>query len=96
VTDVDYIWIFHGEGARFASGVFTTEDLALEWVARHRLTGVVTQYPVNAGAYDEAIANGWFRPSKPHHGTPTHVAGFSPGHTEHIHVRDGKFDDGDD
>lgn len=94
-SDCEYIWIFHGEGARFASGVFTSDEGALEWIARHKLTGILTQYPVNVGTYDQAVENGWFRPSKPHHGTPEHIAGFSPGRTEHMHVRDGHFEGGE-
>jgi hypothetical protein len=33
---------------------------------------------------------GRFHPTKPHHGTPSHVAGFSP--PVHVHVRDGHPD----
>jgi hypothetical protein len=32
------VWIFHGEAARFASGVFDDEATALAWVSRHALT----------------------------------------------------------
>jgi hypothetical protein len=35
------VWIFHGDGARFASGVFGDQASALAWVARWRLTGIV-------------------------------------------------------
>ncbi|MBB2948979.1 hypothetical protein FB565_008765 [Actinoplanes lutulentus] len=82
------VWVFHGEKARFASGVFKDRGTALQWVELHRLTGIVTEYPLGVGCYDLAVAEDLFRPSKPHHGTPVHVAGFSPsGH--HIHVQDG-------
>ncbi|WP_423203044.1 DUF7710 domain-containing protein [Krasilnikovia cinnamomea] len=40
------------------------------------------------GCYDWAVSCGQFRPSKAHHGTPLHVAGFSPS-LEHVHVVDG-------
>lgn len=40
------VWIFHGEDAPFASGVFDDQDRALAWVARHRLTGILTEYAV--------------------------------------------------
>lgn len=83
------VWIFHGEGARFASAVFTNEADALAWAQRHCVSGIVTEYPVGDGCYDIAVRRGSFNPSKPHHGTPAHVAGFSPGFTHHIHVTDG-------
>lgn len=86
------VWIFHGTGSHFASGVFTDRQQGLAWIARHRLTGILTEYPVGDGCYDIAVRDTHFTPSKPHHGTPAHVAGFSPGHTDHIHVRDGAPD----
>ncbi|GIF02453.1 hypothetical protein Ari01nite_99170 [Paractinoplanes rishiriensis] len=87
-VDLSNVWVFHGEEARFASGVFKDRNTALLWVELHELTGVITEYPLGAGCYDFAVAEGLFHPSKPHHGTPAHVAEFSPsGH--HIHVRDG-------
>jgi hypothetical protein len=85
------VWIFHGENAAFASGAFDTEQQAVAWIARHRLTGVLTEYPVGDGCYDLAVAHGHFRPTKPHHGSPAHVARFSPG-KRHRHVRSGRDD----
>jgi hypothetical protein len=92
VIDRASVWVFHGEGAAFASGVFADLSTALVWIERHSLTGILTEYQVGDGCYDFAIQDGRFRPSKPHHGKPRHVAGFSPSGTEHIHVRDGRRD----
>lgn len=39
------VWIFHGTGAHFASGVFTDRDQGMAWIALHRLTGILTEYP---------------------------------------------------
>lgn len=55
---LDSVWVFHGEGARFASGVFATEADGLAWVESHRLTGILTEYPLGVGAYDDAVARG--------------------------------------
>lgn len=90
----DRVWVFHGEKARFASGVFLTEEDGMAWIERHRLTGLLTEYPVGTGAYDDALARGLFKPSREHHGTPEHIAQFSPGRTQHVHVVDGHVDDG--
>lgn len=86
-----HVWIFHGEGARFASGVFADESSGLAWVARHRLSGILAKYPVGDGCYDVAVTEGRFTPTKPHHGSPAHVAGFGPGY-EHVHVCKGQPD----
>ncbi|GAA2559505.1 hypothetical protein GCM10010435_33410 [Winogradskya consettensis] len=79
------MWIFHGDAARFASGVFASREEGLAWVAKHGLTGVLSEYPLGEGCYDAAVAQGRFQPSRPHHGTPSHVAGFSPG-LDHVHI----------
>ena len=64
---------------------------ALDWITRHGLTGVLTEYEVGDGCYDLAVRQGRFRPTKPHHGSARHVAGFSSG-LGHVHVQDGQPD----
>jgi hypothetical protein len=83
------VWIFHGDGARFAAGVFENDEQGLRWAAEHRLSGTLTEYPVGDGCYDVAVRDGYFKPSRPHHGTKEHIAQFSPGWTRHIHIDDG-------
>lgn len=84
------VWIFHGDGASHAAGVFLTCESAVAWIEAHRLSGLLTEYPVGDGSYDLAVRDGHFHPTKPHHGTPEHVAGFSPGWTKHVHFRGGE------
>jgi hypothetical protein len=84
------VWIFHGDGAPFAAAVFESREAGLAWAAKHGVTGLLTEYPIGDGCYDIAVAQGRFRPTKPHHGSPKHIAGFSPGWTEHIHVDQGR------
>src|SRR5262245_52410183 len=79
------VWIFHGDVARLASGVFADKASGLEWAARHNLTGILTEYEIGDGCYDLAARQGRFRNTKPHHGAPEHIAGFSPS-LEHIHL----------
>jgi hypothetical protein len=86
-----HVWIFNGEANPFPSGVFADAASGLEWVARHGLSGILTEYQVGGGCYDLAVGRGRFRNTKPHHGTSEHVAGFSPG-LGHIHVLDGQPD----
>ncbi|MBE3013513.1 hypothetical protein IL992_30690 [Microbispora sp. NEAU-D428] len=84
------VWIFHGEHARHASGVFDTLDAGLAWADEHQVTGILAEYP-HGGAYDVAVSEGRFTPSKAHHGTADHVASFSPG-LRHIHLTGGRPD----
>lgn len=84
------VWIFHGEGAPFASGVFRSERDGLRWATKWGVTGILTEYPVGDGCYDIAVRDGHFRPTKPHHGTSDHVGKFSPGWTRHVHIDPGE------
>jgi len=59
------VWVFHGEGARFASGVFSSKELASAWIARHGLSGLLTVYPLDEGAYQWAVNSGNFVPKTP-------------------------------
>ena len=87
---METVWIFHGDRARHDAGVFASKEDALAWVRLHRLSGLLTCYPVGDGCYDIAVRDGYFRPSKAHHDSPEHIAAFSPGWTEHIHLADGE------
>ncbi len=93
------VWVFNGARQSpsapiggFPSGVFSSLALAEEWIKRHRLSGVITLYRVDVGAYDWAVANGLFKPSKPHHGTPAHIGGFGGGDI-HYHYESGARSD---
>lgn len=88
-SGLERVWIFHGDGASFASAVFSSEAEGRAWAQRHLVSGVLTEYPVGDGCYDVAVREGRFRPSKDHHGSPRHVAGFSPG-LRHVHLREGR------
>jgi hypothetical protein len=79
------VWVFTGErgkqatNATFPGGVFSSQDLAEEWIGSHKLSGVLTLYRLNVGAYDFAVKDGHFKPSKPHHFTPEFIGCFSGG-----------------
>jgi hypothetical protein len=84
------VWVFHGDRARFASAVFDSLESGLAWAAEHRVTGILAEY-AHGGAYDVAVREGRFTPSKAHHGTADHVAAFSPG-LRHVHLSGGRQD----
>jgi hypothetical protein len=88
-NDEPRIWVFVGEGGRFPGGIFDSRPRAEEWIRKHRLTGVLTQYPLNTGAYDWAIESGFFTPRKDEHRTAEFIGGFSSASQEHFHYEDG-------
>jgi hypothetical protein len=83
------IWVFNGARSTFPSGVFTRHELAEEWIRMHALTGTLTQYPVDTGMYEYAIAARSFTPKKPEHATSEFVARFSGGGLDHWHYENG-------
>jgi hypothetical protein len=49
LAGADRVWIFHGEGAAFASAVFRSESDGRAWAARYGVTGILAEYPVGDG-----------------------------------------------
>lgn len=86
------IWLFHGAQGRFASGVFTTREKAEVWIAHHKLSGVLTLYPVNQGVYDWAISNDLFEVKKSEHSDAPFIQKFTTASQEHYHYEDGLLD----
>lgn len=89
---IEFVWIFSGAGSRFTSGVFLEFGNAVEWIGKHRLTGVLTKYPVDVGVYDWAIANDYFEPKKETERTPEFIQRFTSAAQEHYHFELGSRD----
>jgi hypothetical protein len=87
---VERVWVFNGARGYFPGGIFTDVDRAEQWIEQHRLTGTLTLYPVDTGIYDWAIAEGLFRPDKPHQATPGFIGRFTSASMEHHHYEDGR------
>lgn len=81
------VWVFHGEGGRFAGGAFTSRELAEAWITKHSLSGVLTLYPLDTGVYEWAVARGTFDREKDV--DPGLVGAFSSAYQEHYHFIDG-------
>jgi hypothetical protein len=77
-----------GTQANFPGGVFSTHENAEAWISEWKLSGILTLYRVDVGAYDFAIANGHSKPSKPEHCTSDFIGRFAGGDT-HFHYEDG-------
>ena len=79
------VWVFHGAGGRFGSGVFASQAQAEAFINRYRLTGVLTKYPVGLGVYDWAVQEKLFRPTKPEHYEAGFIQCFTSASQEHCH-----------
>ena len=79
----DSVWIFVGAKARFPSGVFANVADAEKWIAEHRLTGVLTEYRVGVGAFDQALREGTFEPRDEREKSPEFIEAHAPSKVEY-------------
>jgi len=87
------VWVFNGGKGRFPGAIFEELDLAETWIRKHRLSGVLTAYPLNEGCFEWAIANNCtnLSPEKlAAKGTDSDFIGaFTSASQEHFHYEDG-------
>jgi hypothetical protein len=94
MTSARQIWIFHAAGARFAGGAFEDIAMAEFWIEKHKLTGVLTAYPIDEGCFDWAVRTGAtcmkLEKLAEKSSEPTFIGGFTSAAQEHIHFEDGQ------
>ena len=84
------IWLFQGEGGRFASGAFTTREKAEAWIAERRLSGALTAYPVDEGCFEWARRVGAVTGRARDRGEdPALVGSFTSAVQDHFHYTNG-------
>ena len=88
-----HVWIFSASGAPFPGGAFSTLERAEAWIAAHRLTGTLTAYPLDEGAFHWAhrldLVTGRARDRGD---DAAFVGGFSSAAQEHYHYAHGQRD----
>lgn len=83
------VWVFNGDNGRFPAAIFAERDLAEQWIIKHALSGVLTKYPINLSIHEWAMSEGFFRPTKPEHYSPSFIQRFSSASQEHYHYEEG-------
>lgn len=73
----------------FFGGVFLVLQKAEEWIALHRLSGILTQYPLNQGSFDWALKRGWVPESKREANDSYFIDFFTSASYEHFFYEDG-------
>jgi hypothetical protein len=84
------VWVFNGDGGRFAGGIFTSRDRAETWISDNKLNGLLTRYPLDVGVYEWAIAAGLFTAKKPDHSTARFIGSFTTASQTHDHYEHGE------
>jgi hypothetical protein len=79
------VWVFCGDGSRTPAGVFSSVEVAETWIRRHGLSGMLSAYPLDEGAYEWAIRKGYFVPKREEQSTPVFVQKFSSASQDHFH-----------
>lgn len=83
------VWVFNGANATFPSGVFSAREPAEAWIARHHLTGVLTEYPLDEGTYDWAVDRGFFSAKREDQRSSKFIGGFTSLRQVHLHFENG-------
>jgi len=86
------VWVFSGDGGRFPSGIFTAKGGAEKWISENKLTGMLTEYPVDIGVYQWSMHMDYFQPKKDKELTPEFIQRFSSASQEHFHYENGERD----
>jgi hypothetical protein len=87
------VWVFNSSNKGLPGGIFDNLSLAEKWIANNKLTGTLTKYPVNEGAFDWAIQNNMvnMKPEKlkVKAEDPDFIGEFTSASMEHYHYQDG-------
>ena len=88
--DKKSVWLFHGDEGRFSSAVFSTEKFAHDWIQTNKLSGVLTEYPLDQSVYDWAIENNKFEIRRDRHESAQFKQTFTSAYQQHFHYVDGQ------
>ena len=83
------VYVFHGTGARFAAAVYEAFAEAAADIENHKLSGMLTWYPVGRTVYDHAVEEGLFTPKRVADGK--FVQSFTSAMLDHHHFEDGQI-----
>ncbi len=86
------VWIFNAANSRFSGGAFTSQKNAESWIAANKLTGVLTEYPLDIGVFDWAVSSGTFTPKPGKDITAEFVGGFTTASQQHFHYENGSLE----
>jgi len=87
---MESVWVFTGPKVQFPSGVFTELEKAERWIVQHKLSGTLTKYPVDVGAFDWAVQSGAFAPKRDDQLSAEFIERFSSASQEHYHYEHGE------
>ena len=84
------VFVFSGDKNHLPSAVFSTEETARTWIRENRLSGTLTEYPIDDPIYDWTIRSGYFEPRSDGQRSADFIANFSSAHQNHSHFEEGE------
>ncbi|QEY26178.1 DUF7710 domain-containing protein [Neisseria zalophi] len=88
-----YVWVFQGSKASFPSAIFSSKEKAICWIKKHKVSGMLSKYPLDISIYDWTITKGFFKPKRDDQKTPKFIQNFSSVYIEDSQYIDGICDD---
>lgn len=89
MVNIDCVWVFCGSESSFPSAIFIDIEKAELWIKKNKITGVLTNYPLDEDLYSWAIRKEFFTPKKEHEFSSEFIQKFSSASQEHFHYEDG-------
>lgn len=86
------VWVFVGDTARQPSAVFTTLENAQAWIERRKLSGVVTEYPLDVPVIEWAVAEGFYSPRPGDENDRWKIQTFTSAAQRHYHHVEGRLE----
>jgi hypothetical protein len=83
------IFVFNGENANFALGIYSTKEKALDFIVTNKLSGVLTKYPLDIDVYNWTIEEDFFKVKNEQQKTAKFIQNFSSAYLEHWHIENG-------
>jgi hypothetical protein len=88
-----HVWVFTTGTDTTPGGVFSSRERAEVWIRDRRLTGILTAYPLDEGAFDWALRVGAVTGRARDRGDePAFVGSFTSAGQDHYHYEDGTGD----
>ena len=85
MSKYEYVWVFQGNNSTFPSAIFSTYQHAILWISNSKVSGILTQYPVDISVYDWAISEDYFKPKTENKKSPDFISKFSSAYLKHYH-----------
>ena len=84
------IYLFTSKSMGLPSAVFTSFDLASDWIKSNYLSGILMEYPVDQSCYDWAIENEYFKEKSVVDRSPPFIGKFVSAYQQNWHFEHGE------